>query len=95
MAPRAKPTEAQTIVIADIDRGRGFAIRVALSEYSGARFCDVRKIQPVEGGKPIYSKAGCNVRVDQIETLIHQLQRAREQAVKLGWVVDATPREGG
>jgi hypothetical protein len=94
MAPRAKPADSSSVVIADIARGRGFAVRVSLSEYKGKRFCDLRKIQLCDGGPPIYSKAGCNVRIDQIEALIHNLHRARAEALKLGWLPPAETGAG-
>jgi hypothetical protein len=64
------------IVIADIDKNSRELLRVQVREYQGHRFVDLRvHFRDGEAVKP--TPKGCTCRLDQIDTLIDALRRAK------------------
>ena len=76
-----------TIDIATIEKNRSEELRVALKEYKGRRYLDIRTfIEPYadEGQGRVPTKKGITVSLPKLPELIEALQAAEEQARAAG-----------
>ncbi len=61
-------------------------VRADLSQFSGARFLDVRTYFEKPDGEWLPTRKGVNVRADDISALVAGLYGLAQEAVRRGWV---------
>ena len=79
----ATDTQDDTVV-ADIPKNRREVLRVSLGEFKGHQLCHLRVW--VSSGGPLPTKNGFGIEPTLIRLLREALDRADEEAKRLGWL---------
>lgn len=72
------------IQIGEIEKNQRESIRIALREYKGHRFCDLRIMALNKAGEFVFTSKGLAVAPGLLPELIGHLQQAHAEALKQG-----------
>src|SRR5204862_6141195 len=80
------------VILGHVEKNSRERIRVALDEYNGRKYLDLRIFaQTIDGEKP--TKAGITVRLDRIRDLRRLVDAAEREAKRLGFLFEAEAAE--
>ena len=75
------------VTIARLPKNGTEEVRVTLDAFKGANLADMRVFADfTSAGIAMPTKKGLSVRIEQLPDLIDALEKAREEAVAIGWL---------
>ena len=86
---RRTEERAQAVLIGRMQKNSRESIRVALDEFKGHRYADVRVVVPGDDGQDRPTKAGVTVKLAAIPELIRLLNLAHTEACARGLIQEA------
>jgi hypothetical protein len=89
-ASLVRQTQGYPQVIGYVAKNTHERVRIALDEYNGFSYLDLRVVVQGENGSDRPTKQGCTIRPDRIHEFLRLIQHAKDEAERLGLV---QPRE--
>lgn len=79
--------DALPITVASVGKNAREEIRVVLDEFKGSQLVDMRAFASFSAANvPMPTKKGLSIRAEILPELIHALEKARDEAERLGWI---------
>lgn len=79
--------DALPITVASIGKNAREEIRVVLDEFKGSQLVDMRAFASFSAANvPMPTKKGLSIRAEILPDLILALEKARDEAERLGWI---------